>query len=133
MHKLLLTCIIAFIFEINATSQSNSANPQKSIDTAIDDCIRLLENKEYSVVLKKYVVPEDLEKILTDMSFEKLEENFAGDKAESLLNALKTAKGKRIEYNEDESVCTIYLGKVESGPDKIIFKKSDDLWYIADK
>jgi len=133
MSKILLTCILALIFGISGVSQTTTVNPQLSIDTSIDDCIRLLENKENATLLKKYVAPDDLERILKQMSFDEFVDGFDTRKAENLLKAMKFAKGMRVDYNEDETICTIALSKTENFNKDLIFKKIDGLWYIADK
>ncbi len=132
MLNKLLFCISGLLLASNLLAQGDTPNPQVKIETSINDCISLLENKDYKTLITKYADPEDLKDMLKDKSLDELVEKFAEKKAERLLKALKTAKEKEIEYQENGTIGVIKLGEVESGPDHFTFKKVDGLWYIAD-
>jgi len=133
MFKKLLISILLLIFIIGCKAQmGTTANPQATIKTAIDDCIQLLESKDYKTMLSKYVSKDDLEKILKDQTMDEFVSSFSERKADKMLNALKIAKEKKIEYKDHDSVGVIKLDKVESGPNEFVFIKIGDLWYISD-
>jgi hypothetical protein len=132
MLNKLLFCISGLLLTSSLLAQGGTTNPQSKIETLITDCISLLENKEYKTLITKYADPEDLKDILKDKSLDELVKKFAENKAERMLKALKIAKEKEIEYQENSTIGIIKLGEVESGPDHFTFKKIDGLWYIAD-
>jgi hypothetical protein len=132
MLNKLLFCTLGLLLTSDLLAQGGTANPQAKIETSIIDCISLLENKEYQTVITRYADPEDLKAMLKDKSMDELVAKFAEKKAERMLKALKTAKEKEIEYEENGTIGVIKLGEVESGPDHFTFKNLDGLWYIAD-
>jgi hypothetical protein len=133
MCKKLLFSILGFIFIMNCKAQITTVkDPQTSIETSIEACISLLENKEYKTMLEKYVSLDDMEKILKEHTIDEFVLSFAEKKADRMLNALKLAKGKKIEYEENGTVGIIKFEKVESGPNEFIFIKIGELWYITD-
>ena len=132
-NKIAIYVLLPFIlFGSCKTKKLTLADPRESIESAIIDCISLLENKEYEALLSKYVYPDDLEKILKDKSMDELIKSFSKGKAERLLKALKFAKTQEIEYKENNTVGVIQLGEGFKGPDEIVFIKKDKLWYIGD-
>jgi hypothetical protein len=134
MTEKLLISILLLILIIGCKAQNTKVkDPQSTIETSIDDCISLLEKKEYKTIFEKYIYPEDLKKILQDMTIDKLTLSFAEKKADRMLKGLKIARNKKIEYKENGSVGIIDLGEVESGPKDFVFRKVKDLWYISNE
>lgn len=132
MNKIFSITLTALLFFASCKTQKQTiVDPREDINTAIIDCINLLEQKDYESLLSKYVHPDDLKRILEKQSISELSENFSKKKAGRLLNALKIAQGKDIEYIEDGTKGLIKLGESD-GPDKIVFRKKDKFWYISD-
>lgn len=114
------------------TKKFTLANPQGNIESAINDCINLLEKQKYTELLSKYIYPDVKEEILKNQTMEELAEGFKGKKATRLLTALKIAKTKEIKYIKEGEVGVIKLDEDFDGPKIIEFMKKDNLWYIAD-
>jgi len=114
------------------TKKLTLVNPQENIESAIVDCINLLEKKQHEELLSKYIYPDVKEEILKNQTMEELVDGFKGKKADRLLNAFKIARNKEIKYIKEGSVGIIELGEQVSGPDEIEFMKKGSLWYIAD-
>ncbi len=133
MKTILCTAFILLLLITSCkTKKLTLANPQENIESAIVDCIKLLKKKHYEELLSKYIYPDVREEILKEQTIKELADGFKVKKADRLLNALKIAQTKEIEYLKEGKVGIIKLGKNIEGPDKIEFMKKDKLWYIAD-
>lgn len=131
-HRIYFFILIAILLTACKTKKLTLANPQESIESAIVDCIHLLENKKYAELLSKYIYPDVKAEILENQTMEKLVEGFKGKKADRLLAALKIAQNKDIDYLKEGGLGVIKLGGDFDGPKKLEFMKKDKLWYIAD-
>jgi len=125
-----LMCLL--FFTSCKTKKLTIVNPQENIESAIIDCINLLEQKKHAELLSKYIYPDAKKEILENQTMEELTEGFKGKKADRLLKTLKAAQKVEIEYIKEGTVGIIKLGEDFEGPDKIEFMKKDNLWYIAD-
>ena len=114
------------------TKKLTLVNPQEKIESAIVDCINLLEKSKHEELLSKYIYPDVKKEILENQTMEELAEGFKGKKADRLLRALKIAQNKEVEYIKEGDVGIIRLGKGFDGPEEIEFMKKGNLWYIAD-
>ncbi len=124
--------LILVLFSACKTKKLTLANPQASIESAIVDCINLLEKERYTELLSKYIYPDAKEEILKNQTMEDLAKGFKGKKAERLLAALKIAQTKEIEYKKEGILAIIKMDENFKGPKKLEFMKKGKLWYIAD-
>ena len=133
MRFILYTTLITIVFlSACKTKKLTLANPQESIESAIVNCINLLEKESYTELLSKYIYPDTKEEILKNQTIEELTKNFKEKKANRLLRALKVAQTKKIEYKKEGTVGVIMLGVDFDGPKELEFMKKGKLWYIAD-
>lgn len=128
---ILTLCLLIFVSGCK-TKKLTLFNPQSSVESSIDNCIKLLETKEYEKLLSNYIHPDVKEEILKEQSIEKLAKSFGKSKATRLLKAMNLAKEKEVTYKKEGAVATIHLGTAVKGVTKIEFMKKDGLWYIAD-
>lgn len=133
MKNLTIIAICVLIFAGSCkTKKLTLFNPQSTVESSIDNCINLLEEKKYEELLSKYIYPDVKEEILKEQTIEKLANSFAKSKAKRLLKAMNVAKDKKVEYKKNGTVATIDLGSEVKGVKKIEFMKKEGLWYIAD-
>jgi hypothetical protein len=131
-HLLIYVLLIFVILSGCKTKKLTIVNPQESIETAIIDCINLLEKEKYTELLSKYIHPDVREDVLKHQTMEELAENFKGKKADRLLKALKIAQNMDVEYDKEGTLGVIKLGEDFEGPKELEFMKKGQLWYIAD-
>ena len=108
-------------------------NPREQLDTLIPEAIRLLEAKEYQIVLKMIVPPDVLKQITEGSSLEKFAETFGRDHAADLLTALKAIKEVKPTLDAKGETATYELKPPIDGKDSITLVKIEKYWYIADK
>ncbi|NJO92011.1 MAG: hypothetical protein HC831_25830 [Chloroflexia bacterium] len=99
-YLLIFALLIFVVFSGCKTKKLTIVNPQESIETAIIDCIDLLEKQNYTELLSKYIHPDVRKDVMKHQTMEELAENFKGEKAERFLKALKIAQTKKIEYEK---------------------------------
>lgn len=129
--SIVILCLLVFASSCK-TKKLTLFNPQSSVESSIDNCIKLLEKKKYEELLSNYIHPDVKEEILKTQTIEEIAKSFAKSKANSLLEAMNVARDKKIEYKKNDTVATIKLGSSVKGVNKIEFMKKDGLWYIAD-
>jgi hypothetical protein len=130
MKVVTLAFVIGMLASLTAGSKADeAADPRAKLDTAIPEAIRLLEAKEYKTMLKEFGAPDALKKILGEVSLDQFAERFAAGKADDLLKALKSIKGKKPEMSDDGNKATFTLADRNAQP--VILEKIDKCWYIA--
>ena len=116
-----------------AASDQAKSDPAESLKAAIGEGIRLLENKENTTFLEKFMVPEEIESELRGRSIAEFADSFGRSNAPDLLDALKTiqdatptisADGLKADYQVEEGI---------AGEDHITFVRIDDQWRIPNK
>lgn len=56
--------VVTLIAGIVQAQDDTKADPREQLKTAVPEAIRLLEKKDYQTLLKQFILPQDLEKIL---------------------------------------------------------------------
>lgn len=126
--------ISAFLF-VWATVGMSSAedkkpDPREKPETAVAEAIRLLEKKEHVDFLKKFVAPDDLKGLTKRITFDQFAKEFAGEKADKLLKALKQVEDGKPELDKEMKEAVFKLKEDVGEKDSITFKKVDKYWYI---
>ena len=129
--KIMVLLSLFVSFSACKTQKQTIVDPRENLVSAITDAIYLLENKEYQSFIEKYALPEDLEKILTKKPISELVEDFSGEKAEKVLEALKLASELEPKFDESGTKATFSKNDVGGMSKDIVFKKVDKYWYIA--
>ncbi|GIW92819.1 MAG: hypothetical protein KatS3mg110_0860 [Pirellulaceae bacterium] len=113
-------------------AQQGDAHPQAQLDTAISEAIRLLEKKDHVTLLKNFVAPDDLQKIVQNVPIEELAERFGKNHAEHLLKVLKSIQGKKPELDQEKKTATFRIDESLRLPmrDTLVFVQVNGLWYI---
>ncbi|MBN2756734.1 MAG: hypothetical protein JXR51_06105 [Bacteroidales bacterium] len=128
---IIISIFILSLFTSCKTQKQTTQNPQKELKYAITYAINLLENQNYEMFLSKFIEPDQFGKTIEESKLKEFAEMFKIKKAEQLLNVLKSIKNSEPEYNTDNSEATFNVDKEIASKNKIIFKKLENLWYIA--
>lgn len=103
---------------------------REKVETAVAEMARMLEAKEYKKAVETFMTPDELKKV---PDLDKLIEGFSGEKAEKLLQVLKSLKDAKPVMSDDDKKATYELKEEIAGKKEIVFVKVDKYWYIKGK
>ena len=126
MARISLVLMVLWICITPAVFAGESRMAPAELRQAIGEARSMLDNGDYEAFLKRFLDPEDLDKILRTTSLEDLTKSFAQDKVEDLKSALAGTAGRRPEMSEDESVATFR----RSTQRPIVFRQVNGVWYL---
>jgi hypothetical protein len=127
-----LAVISATAVAVNAAEDNTKA--QASVKKAVEEGIKLLEAKDYATFLKKFVKPDDLDKILKQMpSFEKFAEMYGKNKADDMLRIFKHIKDATPTFGDDGKQATYSFEFPGISKKAITFKKVEDRWCVENR
>ncbi|RLD81345.1 MAG: hypothetical protein DRJ07_09370 [Bacteroidetes bacterium] len=129
--KVILLIMVLVGFSACKTQKQTIVDPRENLKSAVTDAISLLEKEEYKPFFEKYILPKNLEMVLTMKTMDEIIESFSKKKATRLLDALKLAKEATPKYDESGNQATFAKEDIEGLSKTIIFEKVDKYWYIA--
>ena len=129
--KILILLSLFVSFSACKTKKLTIVDPRENLTSAINDAVHLLKNRAYQSFIEKYVLPDDLEKILTKKTISELVEDFSGEKAEKVLGALKLANELEPKFDESGNKAVFSKNDVGGMSKDMVFKKVGKYWYIA--
>ena len=121
---------LVVLLGVNVLLAQENVAERENINTAISDGIRLLEAREYTEFLKRYVAPADLERLIKTTSLEDFSREFSGSKASRLLEVLKLIQGKKPDADSSGTSATFQLQSPIGGKSSITFVRIEKNWYI---
>ena len=77
---------------IASSSATTQVSPVDALHAAIESAIAMLEKKSYREFLERFVAPADRKKLFADGGIEKILPDFARDKAQPLLEMLRSIR-----------------------------------------
>ncbi|MGB6042189.1 MAG: hypothetical protein WBF93_03435 [Pirellulales bacterium] len=114
-----------------AVPPNDQVDPRTELHSAIDYALVLLRDDNHQEYIKKLAFPADLAKAIKALEFDDIVASFAKDKAKVTIAVLEQIKSLEPKMNEAGTVAEFPVNvKYFFGRDKIVFEKSDDLWYI---
>jgi len=118
-----LTTIVAIL--IFAVGCGKPASPRENVETAIADAILMLESNKIEKLIKTYIPPNKLVKMLKKNDIKDLVSKNSAGKMRQLLMALKSAQLLEPQYSSD-----LKSAKFRTSPNELIMIKIDGYWYI---
>jgi len=115
---------------ISQLAAGSKADPREKVDTAVPEGIRLLEAKEYSTFLQKFVPPDDLKKLTTKVPLDDFAKEFGQTHAPRLLKVLQAIRGTNPTMAVDGMLATYSFKEAVEGKKSISFTKIGKLWYL---
>ncbi|MDB5387040.1 MAG: hypothetical protein JWM11_2686 [Planctomycetaceae bacterium] len=130
--KLVITASLLLMAAASMATADPKPDPREELKTAIPEAIRLLEDKAYVDLLKKFVAPDDLKMLTKKQPIEEFAKEFGESKAKALLKALKSTKDVEPTLSDDKKKAVFKLKEeiVDGGGKTISFAKVDKYWYI---
>lgn len=129
------TClVITGCLLLCATAFADEKDPRTNLDSAFDNCIRVLEKKDYETLITQCLYPprvKDTLKEITKEEFIELCRNGGGD---LLLKMLKAVKGTKPTFSDSfgEKRATFKFDKPIGELDEINFIQRNGKWYLID-
>ena len=93
---------------------------------ALDEAVGLLENERYEDFLKNFAHPDDLAEMLKSGPIEELAAEFKGEKAEVLLDVLKSISDQSPDLRDDGKTA-VFATKMNR---PMMFLLLDGRWYL---
>jgi hypothetical protein len=124
----LAIALVLLIFQfspIAVPAQENSAMPP-ALAKALDEAVGLLENERYEDFLKNFAHPDDLTEMLKSGSIEELAAEFKGEKAEVLLDVLKSISDQSPDLR-DNGTAAVFATKMNR---PMMFLLLAGRWYL---
>jgi hypothetical protein len=133
MTKALLVTALAFSGAFQ-TASTPSADPRREPGTAIKEAIRLLEARDYAVVVKTFIRPSELEEMLTKHgTIEEVAKEFVkDDRPAKMLDVLKAASTMTPTMNADGTRANYTFEKPVGGAKRLSMAKIGDYWFLRD-
>lgn len=104
-----------------------------NLDKLVPEAIRLIEAKEYVLLIETLATPDDIKNINSNGGVAKVAEEFGKENAPELLAVLKSLKDKKPKLSEDGNTATYSLEDIPDVHKKeIVFTKIEGRWYIKD-
>ncbi|MBS1911853.1 MAG: hypothetical protein JST22_07690 [Bacteroidetes bacterium] len=99
---------------------------------AIDSGIAMLESQHYRDFLDRFVEPSQRTKVMEGMEMDAKARQFGMEKADMVLEALKSIRRRKPTMTEDGSIATFRLPKKIDSHRSIEFSRVDGVWYLRD-
>ncbi len=113
-------------------------DPRATVESALDNCIALMEKKEHVKLIKECYSPTDLEKQMRGMTVEELVKLASTNpefeaKSKEQLETWKEFKTKTPTYNEAKTEAKFPDLQKGDKTERLTFVKEGNLWYISIK
>jgi hypothetical protein len=108
-------------------------DPREKPETAIAECVRLLEAKEYKSFLQEFTPPATLALLLSmpNTTIEDLAKEVGEKTSADVLQALMAVKDVKPEMSSDGQKATFKLKEPVGGRDSLSLVKIGKFWYMA--
>jgi hypothetical protein len=108
-------------------------DPRQKPETAVVECIRLLEAKEYKSFLQEFTPPDTLALLLSmpNMTIDDIAKEAGEKQLPELLQALKAIKDVKPEVSSDGQKATFTLTEPVAGHNSFSLVKIGKFWYMT--
>jgi hypothetical protein len=122
--------LVVILMPASQLPAGSKPDPREKVDTAVPEGIRLLDAKEYSSFLQKFVPPDDLKKLTMKAPLDEFAKEFGQTHAPRLLKVLQAIRGTNPTLVADGMLATFPLKEPIEGKKSITFIKVGKFWYI---
>ena len=106
-------------------SACDDPNPRENVDATISGAIFLLEMRDIENLIKNYIPPKNLEKMLKKNDLKDLVTKYSDERRNKMLTTLRSAQSLDPEYSHNNTLATF-----RTSPYKLILIKIESYWYF---
>jgi hypothetical protein len=130
-HLLLAGMLIALLMRAAVGAPEPTA--KEDLNAAIKKGIEMLDAKQTTEFLERYMIPDDIEKMKKSGHWDEIVGEFKKDHVDEVLKVLNFIKDAKPKMSEDGEMAAFDVEKLEGKhPKELHFRKVKDVWYIAD-
>jgi hypothetical protein len=105
-------------------------NPRENVSTALAEAIDLLEAKRYTTLIKRFVPPDQLKRLMDEKSLEEVTIHFEAQ-ADEVLKAFRALERATPVFSRDGREATFRTTE-SVVHQKLTFQRIGRYWYIKD-
>ncbi len=106
-------------------SACGDPNPRENVDSTISKAIFLLEKRDVENLIKNYIPPKNLEKMLKKNDLKDLVKKYSDERRTKMLITLRSAQSLDPEYSHNNTLATF-----RTSPYKLVLIKIESYWYF---
>jgi hypothetical protein len=130
MPSLLVTAFAMILTHLVSAQPLKKQKVAEDPEKALAVAIKLLESKDHTGFVKRFMPPDLLAKELEKRGIDHIANEELGDRAEEWLREFKLVKGMKPVFSDERTKAT-FNGKDENGKSvKVRFVLTDGKWYL---